>query len=207
MLRLSIKKEQLSHFDKALFDGKIEVIDNDSDVAFAINTINNSRVIGIDTETRPSFKKGVEHAVSLLQISTLDVCYLFRLNKVGITQHIISLFENKDIIKVGLSLRDDLRMMHKIANFKPESFIDLQAFVKDYGIIDNSLQKIYAIIFGKKISKGQRLSNWEADNLTEFQQRYAATDAWACIMIYNELTSQRFKPDHSPFVYIEENEE
>ena len=77
--------------------------------------------------------------------------------------------------------------LHKRGEFKPENMIDLQNIVGEVGIKDLSLQKIYANIFNEKISKTAQLSNWEADILTDSQKLYAATDAWACVMIYNEL--------------------
>ena len=105
----------------------------------------------------------------------------------GLTQSLIGLLENPEIIKVGLSLRDDFMMLHKRAPFNRQGCIELQDFVRPFGIQDKSLQKIYGILFKEKISKSQRLSNWEADVLTDAQKQYAATDAWACLNIYNRL--------------------
>ena len=161
-------------------------------------------MIGIDTETRPSFKKGVYHNVALLQLSTIDKCYLIRLNKTGFSDKVASLLEDESIMKIGLSLNDDIRRLHESKDFKPSNFVDLQTFVKDYGIIDNSLQRIFAIVFGQLISKGQRLSNWEAIELTNAQQNYAATDAWACLKIYNELIGNKFNPYDSKYILDDE---
>ena len=82
----------------------------------------------------------------------------------------------------------------------PQGFIDLQEYVKYFHISDISLQKIYAIIFGERISKTQRLTNWEAPTLTEAQQTYAAIDAWACLRLYRRLRSGNFHPDESPYI-------
>ena len=98
---------------------------------------------------------------------------------------------NDKILKIGLSLRDDFGAMRKRTDIKPANFLDLQNYVGQFGIEDASLQKIYAILFDKKISKGQRLSNWEADVLTEQQKKYAALDAWACLKIYNQLNQDK----------------
>ena len=95
-----------------------------------------------------------------------------------------SFLENPSVTKVGLSLKDDFGMIHKVSEANMSGFIDLQKIVPDYGIADASLQKIYAILFDKRISKGQRLTNWEADNLTEAQKEYAAIDAWACLKTF-----------------------
>ena len=148
-------------------------------------------VLGFDTETRPSFKKGVIHHVALLQVATHDTWFLFRLNRIGIPDSLVRLLEDKNITKVGLSLQDDMRALNQRRKFKPGTYVELQKEVKDIGIEDNSLQKIYANLFGEKISKGQQLSNWEADILTEAQQRYAATDAWACIQIHEEVARMK----------------
>jgi len=144
-------------------------------------------ILGIDSETRPSFTKGHSHKVALLQISSDECCFLFRLNMTGLTQPIIELLEDPKVIKVGLSLKDDFMMLHKRAPFNQQACIELQEYVRPFGIQDKSLQKIYGILFSEKISKSQRLSNWEADVLTDAQKQYAATDAWACLNIYHLL--------------------
>jgi len=100
---------------------------------------------------------------------------------------VVKLLEDTKVTKVGLSWHDDLRSLQQRKKFRTGTFIDLQDIAKEMGIQDISLQKLYANIFGEKISKGQRLSNWEADNLTEPQKLYAATDAWACIRLYKEM--------------------
>ncbi len=153
----------------------------------AVDFLLSHDILGVDTETRPSFKKGKQYKVALLQVSTHDVCILFRLNYTGITPSIIRLLEDTKVPKIGLSLHDDIMSIHRRAEFVPGNFIDLQQHVGEIGIEDLSLQKLYANLFGQKISKAQRLTNWEADILTEKQKTYAATDAWACIMLYEEL--------------------
>lgn len=162
-------------------------------------------MLGIDTETRPSFKKGKTNKVALLQVATEDTCFLFRLNRIGVTEALKTLLEDTNVYKIGLSLKDDVMMLRKRANFTPGNFVDLQDIVKKVGIEDQSLQKIYANLFGAKISKGQQLTNWEADVLTDSQKLYAATDAWACIRIYNELKSMVANHDYQIVVRTENN--
>ncbi|MFI3240489.1 MAG: 3'-5' exonuclease [Bacteroidales bacterium] len=204
MINLSIKKEQLAELDLVSFSGKITVLDTDNEAINVFNRLSSERVLGFDTETRPSFKKGQTNKVSLLQISTMTESFLFRLNKLTITKEIIDFMENPNTIKVGLSIKDDMAAMGKSYDFMAANFVELQQMVKDYGILDNSLQKIYAIIFGEKISKNQRLTNWDADLLSEGQRRYAAIDAWSCIKIYNELINNRFKPNDSIYIHLDE---
>ena len=180
-------KHLISELPKVLFKGRIIVILSAGETESAVRYLLSHQILGIDTETRPSFHKGMSFHVSLLQVSTSDTCFLFRLNHTGLTPSLIRLLEDTTVPKIGLSLKDDFSMLTKRSTFKPGFFIDLQNELKKIGVEDLSLQKLYANLFGEKISKAQRLSNWEADVLTEKQKRYAATDAWACIKIYEEF--------------------
>ena len=182
-----IEKNEISTMPTASFDGRIITIDTAAAVDQAIIALSHESHVGIDTETRPSFRKGVQHDVSLIQLSTPDTCFLIRLNRTGITDTLVSFLENKHIAKIGLSLHDDYQGLCKRRKFKAGNFIDLQKEVGKFGIEEMSLQKIYAIIFGERISKSQQLSNWENDVLTDKQKQYAATDAWACLRIFNQL--------------------
>lgn len=199
-LKLSITKQQISTMPVATFGGSITVVDTPERASEAAAVLMRERVIGFDTETKPSFKKGQSNKVALMQLSTLDQCFLFRLNIIGIDPELTQLLESQDITKIGLSIHDDFNVMHRSSKVQPKAFVELQTFVKDYSITDSSLQKIFAIIFGKRISKSQRLTNWEAPVLTPSQQAYAATDAWACLMIYNSLTQGTFKPELSQYI-------
>ena len=185
---LTISKEEIATLPIEKFDGKIMVIDHADKVHDALSYLSSQPVLGFDTETKPAFKRGQVHKVALLQLATEEACFLFRLNLIGYPDGLEAIMSDPGIRKIGLSLRDDFAAIHKRSARKPENFIDLQVFVDKFGIDDNSLQKIYAILFGRKISKNQRLSNWEAPALTPAQQSYAAIDAWACLRIYNHLT-------------------
>ena len=180
-------KARIQQLPRALFEGRIEVVLSESEAAKAVDYLLKQPIIGIDTETRPSFRKGVKYYVSLLQVSSRDICFLFRIKHTGMYESIIRLLEDTTIPKIGLSLHDDIRQLHEVAKFQPGYFIELQDKVKDFGVEDLSLQKLFANFFGERISKGQRLTNWEADILSESQKRYAATDAWACILLYEEM--------------------
>ncbi len=190
-------KKQISSLPKVEFQGRIVVVTNREEAKKAVDYLLDCKLLGIDTETRPSFKRGRNNMVSLLQVATLDICFLFRLNLTGITPDIIRLLEDTSIPKVGLSLHDDFLSLHRRAQFEPGYFIDLQDYFKELGVEDMSLQKLYANIFGQKISKAQQLSNWEIDVLNEKQKLYAATDAWACIMLYNEYLHLKESCDYS----------
>ena len=174
---------------KVLFPGRIFVVYTESDAEKAVAYLKDQRIVGVDTETRPSFKRGTTHKVALLQISTQDTCFLFRLNRIGMPDSLQE-FLMSDTLKIGLSLKDDFNSLRKRQDMRPDrgNWIELQEYVGKFGIEDRSLQKIYANLFGEKISKNQRLSNWEADVLSEGQKLYAATDVWACVEIYNCLS-------------------
>ena len=184
-------KTRIAELEPVLFDGRVVEVLNEGEAERAVKYLLSQSELGIDTETRPSFQKGPMNPVSLLQVSDRQVCYLFRLNHTGISPSIRRLLEDATVPKIGLSLHDDLMQLHRRHDFVTGNFIDLQDHVREIGIEDMSLQKIYANLFHRKISKRQRLTNWEADVLTERQKLYAATDAWSCIMIYDEL--QRLK--------------
>jgi len=170
-----------------LFEGRVVVVQSVAECDKAVDYLLRQELLGFDTETRPSFRKGKSYKVSLVQISTHDVCFLFRLNMIGFPPSLKRLLESVHVTIVGLSLKDDFASLRRREEFEPGDFVELQDFVKKFGIEDMSLQKIYANLFGQKISKSQRLSNWEADVLSDKQKYYAATDAWACIKIYEEL--------------------
>ena len=192
-IQSDIAKADVAQMPAALFQGRIIVIHSTADVEKAVNYLKSFPIVGIDTETRPSFAKGRTYDVSLLQISTEDTCFLFRLNYIGMPQALINLLQDARQLKVGLSLKDDIHSLHRKHSFEPQGFLDLQQYVKTLGIEAQSLQKIYALLFGEKISKSQRLTNWEADVLTDRQKGYAATDAWACIRIYKYLEDMKGK--------------
>ncbi|MDO4819639.1 MAG: 3'-5' exonuclease [Prevotella sp.] len=184
------------------FNGRIFVLTTVGEAKRAVDYLLTFPLLGLDTETRPSFRRGRSNQVALLQVSTPDEAFLFRLNRIGMCPEIIHLLE-ADNAKVGISLHDDIHMMSQRHAFTPRNFIDLQTIVGELGIEDRALRKLYANLFHQKISKAQQLSNWEADILTEPQKRYAATDAWSCINLYNEIV--RLKETHDYQLIITED--
>ena len=188
-------KKIYDKFDKSIinslplvtFPGKIIVVLNEYEADRAVEYLLSCDVLGVDTETRPAFRKGNNHKVALLQVATRKECFLFRLNHLGLPQSLLRLLSNKQVPMVGLSWHDDLMSLHRREQFEPGWFIDIQDIIGNLGIVDKSLQKLYANLFGEKISKRQRLTNWEADVLTDRQKEYAAIDAWACIKLYDEI--------------------
>jgi len=199
--RTTITKEAVSDLPLEFFPGSIVVVDSLASLHKATSYLNLQKIVGIDTETKPVFTKGKKNKVALLQISTEDVCFLFRLNIIGLPQEINDFFGDPAIRKIGLSLRDDFMMLRaRNSELKTEGFIDIQDYARSFGIEDSSLQKIYGLLFSKKISKSQRLSNWEAVELSTGQQNYAALDAYACLKIYKKLNG-------GDLVFVPENPE
>ena len=201
MYVVSIDKPVINEMPLVTFEGRIHVIDAISRVKSAVTALRKSPIVGFDTETRPSFKRGERHKVSLLQLSTDSDAFLFRLHHTGLPAPLKRFLEDETVIKVGLSTTDDFHQLERLEKLHPAGFVELQQLVKQYAISDMSLQKIYAILFGEKISKNQQLSNWEAPQLSEAQQHYAAIDAWACTRIYRHLVSGRFIPEQSPYYH------
>ncbi|MDX9881867.1 MAG: 3'-5' exonuclease [Prolixibacteraceae bacterium] len=189
MYRESISKDELAELPLQQFEGEIFLIDNEADYYAAVDFLSREKVLGFDTETKPSFKKGQVNQVALLQLATRDKAFLFRLNQTGLENGIRGILQNPNIKKIGVAIRDDIKTLQRLSHFKPAGFIELQEHVKSYGIQDFGLKKMTAIILGFRISKSQRLSNWEAPELTEAQQIYAATDAWVSYMIYQSLNN------------------
>jgi ribonuclease D len=200
-------KKLITKLPRVMFEGTTIVVVSDFEARKAVDFLLNQPLLGIDTETRPSFKKGKQNIVSLLQVATKNICFLFRLNYIGLSDNIRRLLEDTTVPKVGLSLHDDVLSLHKRGDFTPGLFIDLQDHMKELGVDDKSLQKLYAIFFGQKISKSQQLSNWEADVLSDKQKSYAATDAWACVMLYEEYLRLRSTGDFTLEIVEEKEEE
>ena len=183
----TIDKAALAQLPAEQFTGRIEIIQTLDRAVKAVKFLMDQPLVGFDTETRPNFRKYDNHKVSLMQLSTPDICFLIRLNRVGLFPELREFLESEKVTKIGLSTKDDFHVLNRLAPIEPKGFIELQQLVKNYGIGEASLTKIYALLFGKRISKAQRLSNWEAVELTLAQQRYAALDAYACLRIYTQL--------------------
>lgn len=198
---VAISKEQLAQLPAEQFGGRIILVQDKLNALKAMRYLNDCAIVGFDTETRPNFRKGQNHQVALMQISTTDCCFLIRLNRLGIFPELREFLENPSIAKIGLSLKDDFHCINRLSPIEPRGFVELQQLVRDYKITDSSLAKIYAILFGLRISKAQRLTNWEATELTTPQQQYAALDAFACLRIYHYLKSGAFVPTASQYYH------
>ena len=196
MFQVSISPEEIAALELASFPGEIVMVDAEDEVFDqAIRYLKRQKVLGFDTETRPTFSPDQHSSgTALLQLSGSGKAYLFRLKKCGLPRSLASILANPNIVKVGAATLDDVRGLQKITKFSPKGFVDLQNLVWEYGIRDKSVKKMTAIILGVKISKAQQLSNWEAEKLSESQQKYAATDAWVCREMYLKLMASEKNP-------------
>lgn len=184
----TITKEEVRELPTLTYPNKkIVLIDTEKAAFDAVDVLLRSDVVGFDTETKPAFKKGVSNKMALMQISNQETCFLFRINKIGFPAPLVSFLANDKVQKIGLSLHDDFRVLSRGIKLTPRGFIDLQKIINQIGVTELGLQKMYAILFKKRISKSQRLTNWEAEILNEKQQNYAAIDAWACLDIYKKI--------------------
>ena len=191
----------------AAFEGEVIAVDKPEQVKEAVDYLRTQKVVGVDTEARPSFQRGIHYPTALVQIASHERCYLFRLTHVGMPQELADFFADEKICKVGLAFKDDINGLRRRRNFTPANCVDIQKMVTEYGILDLGLQKLFAICFEKKISKSQQLTNWENTHLTPEQARYASTDAWATLLIYEDLLQhERLTPQEVATLVKEEKE-
>jgi ribonuclease D len=193
MIPYSISKEEINELPLGQFEGKIYLIDSLKDVEDAVDFLEDQRIIGFDTETKPSFKKGQFNHVSLLQLSTSEQAFVFRLNKIGFPDPLRNLLEKENLLKIGAAVHDDLKALRKLTDsFHPLSFFDLNDELKRVGFLNVGVRNLCGMVLKIRISKTEQVSNWEAENLTEKQLRYAATDAWACLEVFNLLKEEGY---------------
>ena len=186
--RENLTPEELAKYDLSWFKGKIVIVDDLKIFKRIIPELQDKKVLGFDTETRPSFRKGRKNKVSLIQLAISDLACLFRINRIGIPGELVEILADPEVIKAGVAVHDDIRYLKQVRKFNPEGFVDLQKLVKEHSITSSGLKKLAAIILGFRISKRQQVTDWEAEELTEAQQIYAATDAWVCYEIYKKLS-------------------
>lgn len=194
MFQNEISKEEVEGLDLVQFEGPIMLVDNLEDFDRVIGHLERCTLLGFDTETKPSFKKGKINPTSLIQLATPERAWIIRVSRIGYPNRLLGLLSNEEIIKVGVGLSDDLRRLRSDFRFEPAGFLDLQQYVEAFRIEEKGLKKLSAIVLGKRISKSQQVSNWDAEPLTEAQLRYAATDAWICLEIYHTLRNSI--PEH-----------
>ena len=199
----TIDNDSVAQLPAARFPGRIVIVDSEEQVEAACSDLQRSEIIGFDTETRPSFRAGVSYKVGLLQLSTASVCYLFRLSHIRLDNRILKILGSRQILKVGADVTGDIRSLHALRHFHADGFVDLQVEASRWGIEEKSLRKLSAIVLGQRVSKAQRLSNWEAESLTPQQQEYAATDAWICPRILEAMQAREPKDEALSIISVQ----
>lgn len=187
MFKQEVTKEEINGLPLIRYEGEVVVVTTAEELSEALTDLARQQVVGFDTESRPSFRKGEYYPISLLQIATPGLVYLIRINKTGFTAGLKSFFENTKIIKAGISILDDLRELQKFVHFRPGGVVDLNQVAQAAGVKNIGVRSLAAIMLGARISKSQQTSNWERDSLTKSQLYYAATDAWVCLQLYEKL--------------------
>ena len=185
-----VSKDEIKNYSIEKFTGKIHVIEKQNDISEAYSFLKKQKILGFDTESKPTFKKGVSSKVSLIQFTTEDQAFLFRINKIGFNEKLIDIISDKKIKKIGIAIFDDIKALQKIKSFESNSIIDLNQLALNLGFESIGAVKLSILILGFAISKSVRLSNWERENLSISQLEYAATDAWICNMIYKKLLNE-----------------
>ncbi|WP_209330244.1 3'-5' exonuclease [Lunatimonas salinarum] len=193
MIPLKITKEEVNQLEVGAFDGEISLVEDQHGLQQLVEGLYGQPYIGFDTETRPAFRKGVSYQVALLQLATRERAYLVRLNHMGLPRAVKQILENPRVVKVGAAVRDDLKALKKLdASFNPEAFFDLNEELKRVGFLNVGVRNLSAMVLGIRISKSEQVSNWESEKLTDKQQLYAATDAWACLEIFIRLKDEGY---------------
>lgn len=185
--RLTISNDELNALPLGAYQGKVQVVTEPKHLKQLLKEVNNHKVLGFDTETRPSFRKGQVYSVALIQLATPEKVFLVRTHHTGLSEELIQIFENPEIIKAGVAIRDDIKGLQKFKDFRPAQFVDLATSARAQGLQVESVKKLTGLLLGFRISKSAQTSNWEAPTLTEKQIEYAATDAWVCLQIYHQL--------------------
>ena len=183
----TISKDEINRLPIIKFKGPIHLIKSKQSAYRVIERLKQEDFVGFDTETRPSFRKGVLHPPALAQIATQTEAWLFRLRSIGILTGLLDLFQDPDTVKVGLALHDDIKHLQRLKPFKPRGFLDLATIADKAGIQKRGLRNMTGLILGGRLSKRAQLSNWAKPVLSSQQMTYAATDAWVSLLLFQEF--------------------
>jgi len=185
----NLSKEDLAKYPKIQYNGKIILLNNNDFKEADYLHIKSNHVLGVDFEAKPTFIKGQNSFINLIQIATAEEVYLIRIYRKRIPDEIIEIFENASIIKAGIGLSHDIQELKKIREFTPAGMVDLNKIAQSLGFEGIGVKKLSAILFGKTVSKRMQVSNWGAPRLSQEQIAYAATDAWIAREIYLKLNA------------------
>ncbi|MCG8531090.1 MAG: 3'-5' exonuclease domain-containing protein 2 [Desulfovibrionales bacterium] len=187
-----ITKEEINALPLRRYDGNISIVRTESELRAVVDRMQKETLLGFDTETRPTFRKGKINLPSLVQLACSDVVYLIQLNWIPFCEPLISLFTDGTIAKTGVAVRDDIKDLQKLSPFKDKGVIDLGEVARSIGLETHGLRNLAANLLGFRISKGAQCSNWANKELTHQQIVYAATDAWVSRMIHLRMEELGF---------------
>jgi len=179
-----ITREQLAELPMRRYEGRIVVVADARDLEQAMHDIRREHVVGFDTETPPTFRKGQSHQPTLVQVATAHAAYLFQLRRLDFSGALPELLENPGIVKTGVALADDLRKLKEVFPFEEQNVVDLGKLALHHGLKQSGVRNLAGIFLGFRITKGPRTSNWRRLDLSSGQISYAATDAWVCRELY-----------------------
>lgn len=182
--KLHISKAEINELPMRQYDGPIRLCRTPEEAEAAVEQLKKESLLGFDTETRPAFRKGESYDPSLLQLATADTVYLFQIQRTGLTQGLLDILADRDILKAGVAIDRDVNELQAMADFEPDGFVELADPAKEAQIKNLGLRGMTALLFGFRISKKEQVSNWARNELTQSQQTYAATDAWLGRKIY-----------------------
>jgi ribonuclease D len=179
-----LSKEYINTLPIIKFAGDVVMVDQDEDIDKVVQKLQKEKYVGFDTESRPSFTKGITYPISLIQIATEEVAYLFRSNGNEFPGLLWNFLGDKNILKIGIGLNGDMEKLKQFDRFYPGNFVDLSKIASEKGIIQVGARALTARYLQKRLVKTAQRTNWAVPNLTEKQKVYAATDAWICLRIY-----------------------
>ena len=192
MLASAPSREEINELPIRRYEGPVHLVASPAELAQAMADILQESVLGLDTETRPSFRVGESYAPSLAQVATARAVYLFRLQRLDCSAAVAQFLSAGRIVKAGVGLADDLRQLRKTFAFTEKAVVDLSAAAKAQGLAKTGVRTLAAAFLGFRIPKGSKTSNWAAARLTPQQIAYAAMDAWACRELYLKFRELRW---------------
>lgn len=186
-LQRKLSKEEINALPLISYDGPIHLIDTKKDALIAAKKLQGERILGFDTEKRPSFRKGEAYPPSLLQLADADAVYIFQLQLTGVPPELLTLLTDKNTVKAGVAVSRDIQELQDMKQFTPAGFTDLGDRARDAGIKHHGLRGLAAVLLGGRISKGAKLTNWSRTDLSKAALTYAATDAWIGRCLYQVM--------------------
>ena len=176
----TLAREDLAKLSIRSYEGFIRVVSTEDDLHEARRELHQEYLVGIDTESRPTFRKGEFYPTSLVQVATSKAVFLFSLQRIDCSEVLIDLLQNTAIVKTGIGLAQDFAKLKLGFPFEEKNVVDLSEVARHHGVKQPSVRTLTGLFLGFRITKGQSTSNWGREELSEKQIVYAATDAWVC---------------------------